>query len=224
MVQLTTRERSAIHAALGDEHRLAIVDLLVASDRAPSELARTLGIESNLLAHHLDILEQAGIVTRTRSQGDRRRRYLRLNRDLLDAAAMSRPLHAGALLFVCTGNSARSQFAAALWNQASEATAGSAGTHPAKRIHPQAVAIARRHGFDLSRAQPRPLDEVTTAPDLVVTVCDRAYEELGRIEAPILHWSIPDPAETGTPSAFEAAFKAIQERVAGLAPLVATAS
>ena len=55
-----TIERAAIHAALGDAHRLAIVEALRLSDRAPSELGVALGVPSNLLAHHVDVLEGAG--------------------------------------------------------------------------------------------------------------------------------------------------------------------
>jgi len=217
------KERASIHAAMGDPHRLAIADALSLSDRSPSSLGAALGIESNLLAHHLDILERAGLIERIQSKGDRRRRYLHLNRDALDTLGSAAPLHANALLFVCTHNSARSQLAAALWNQASEASAESAGTHPAGRVHPHAVATAARHGLDLSKARPQALGEIAVPHDLIVTVCDRAHEELQPLDTPVLHWSIPDPAEIGTPSAFEAAFQAIRKRVTALAPLVSPA-
>ena len=216
--------RATIHAALGDPHRLAIVDALWLSDRSPSALATALGIESNLLAHHLDVLARAGIVERIQSGGDRRRRYLRLNHHVLATIDAVPPLRADALLFICTHNSARSQLAAALWNQASTARAESAGTHPAGRVHPGAVAAAARHGLDLSKARPQALDEVKTAHDLTVTVCDRAHEEIGPLDTRAVHWSIPDPVATGTRSAFEAAFQAIRERVTALAPLVVPAS
>ena len=62
--------RAARYAALGDPVRLAIVDELTLSDRAPIELRRLLGIESNLLAHHLDVLETVGMIDRSRSSGD----------------------------------------------------------------------------------------------------------------------------------------------------------
>ena len=70
--------RAATYAALGDPHRLAIVEELVLSDRAPSELGERFGLESNLLAHHLRVLEAVGLIERVTSDGDRRRRYLRL--------------------------------------------------------------------------------------------------------------------------------------------------
>ncbi len=223
MAQLTTRERSEVHAALGDEHRLAIVDLLLVSDCAPSELGHALGIGSNLLAHHLDILEAADVIERTVSSGDRRRRYVRLKHETLAELVVPAGYPAEHVLFVCTHNSARSQLAAALWNETSEAVATSAGTHPGTRVHPQAVATASRHGLDLSDARPRSIEDVTRHPDLVVTVCDRAHEELPDLDAPVLHWSIVDPSRAGTRAAFEAAFSAIRERVTALAPLVVPA-
>src|SRR5690242_9583335 len=108
--------RAAVHAALGDPHRLAIVDALAVSDLAPSELCELVGLESNLLAHHLDVLADAGLVERSLSHGDRRRRYLRLRRDALSSLLEPLPIAASNVVFVCTANSARSQLAAALWN------------------------------------------------------------------------------------------------------------
>ena len=67
-----------MHAALGDPTRLAVVDALVAGDRSPHELAETLGLPSNLLAHHLRVLQDAGVVARPRSEADRRRTYVRV--------------------------------------------------------------------------------------------------------------------------------------------------
>jgi protein-tyrosine-phosphatase len=221
MVQRATAKRAAIHAALGDEHRLAIVDLLLTSDRAPSELGHILGLGSNLLAHHLDALEDTGIIERRVSSGDRRRRYVQLKHETIAILGLDLTYRADTVLFVCTHNSARSQLAAALWNHTSDVVAESAGTHPSDRVHPNAIATATRHDLDLSDARPQSLDDVAAAADLVVTVCDRAFEELPRLDAPVLHWSIADPLASGTPSAFEIAFTAIRERVAGLVPLVA---
>lgn len=73
--------RAAVHRALGDPHRLRIVDELVLCDRTPSELARLTGMASNLVAFHLDVLAAVGIVVRLPSQGDARRRYVRLELD-----------------------------------------------------------------------------------------------------------------------------------------------
>ncbi|MGB5757862.1 MAG: winged helix-turn-helix domain-containing protein, partial [Acidimicrobiales bacterium] len=72
--------RAQLHRALAEPHRLEIVDELALSDRSPTELGHQLGMASNLLAHHLDVLEAAGLIERVTSTGDRRRRYLRLCR------------------------------------------------------------------------------------------------------------------------------------------------
>jgi len=214
--------RAQIHAALAEPHRLAIVDELTLSDRSPTELRRSLGIGSNLLAHHLDVLERAGLIERLASAGDGRRKYLRLVPGALEAAVpATEGTPANRILFVCTGNSARSQLAAALWNRAHEVPAESAGLRPAARVHPMAVRAGTRAGLDLSHATPRGLDEVRGMPELVVTVCDRAREELGEPRgARVLHWSIPDPVEAGVASAFDETVRRLDARIRTLAPLV----
>ena len=218
-------ERARLHAALGDANRLAIVDMLYLSERSPADIARRLGIESNLLSHHLDVLAGVGLVRRLRSSGDRRRRYVRLDLERLDEAfSPSRPIPAASVLFVCTHNSARSQMAAALWQAESPVRAESAGTAPADSVHPMAVQTAARHGLDLTDARPRSLGEVTSTPDLVVTVCDEAHEQIGDRPTRRLHWSVPDPARAGIPEAFEEAFGALRRRVSALAANVDEAS
>jgi protein-tyrosine-phosphatase/DNA-binding HxlR family transcriptional regulator len=211
--------RAAIHAALGDAHRLRIVDELALSDRSPSELVSSLGVASNLLAHHLRILEEADVVRRARSAGDARRRYVHLVPDAISAiAAPATVLVVRHVLFVCRANSARSQMAAALWNARHDVHASSAGTQPAERVRPEAVAAAARAGLDIRAARTRSVNDVTDRPDLVVTVCDVAHEDLSRLSgATILHWSIPDPAAGRSPAAFDRALDRISSRVDALA-------
>jgi protein-tyrosine-phosphatase/DNA-binding transcriptional ArsR family regulator len=211
----TLAERAARHEALGDPARLAIVDELTVSDRAPVELRRRLGIESNLLAHHLDVLERAGLIGRSRSSGDGRRRYVHLIGGALDDLTPRHPARSGRALFVCTANSARSQLAAALWQHETGEAAESAGTHPADRVHPRAVAAAARAGLELSSSGPRALDEIGALPALVVTVCDRAHEELDPGDT-WLHWSVPDPVPVGTAAAFDATLVELRNRVGSL--------
>jgi protein-tyrosine-phosphatase/DNA-binding transcriptional ArsR family regulator len=207
--------RAGRHAALGDPIRLTIVDELVVADRSPVELQQLVGIGSNLLAHHLDVLEAVGLISRTRSSGDGRRRYVHLHREALGDLRPGRPITAGPVLFVCTQNSARSQLAAALWRHATDAPAASAGTHPADRVHRGAVAAARRAGLDLADARPQHLEDVADRPALVVTVCDRAHEELTPADT-WLHWSIPDPVPVGTASAFDATVAELRARIEAL--------
>jgi protein-tyrosine-phosphatase len=211
--------RAARHAALADPGRLAITDALADGDASPSELGALLSMPSNLLAHHLRVLEEAGIVARHRSEGDRRRTYLRLVPGTLDVLARPPAWAARRVLFVCTANSARSHLAAALWRQASEVPAASAGTRPADMIDPGAVGAAVRHQLPLPRLRPRHVSDVLDDGDLVVTVCDLAHEELGALAA--VHWSVPDPVPAGDPGSFDAALAELDRRVRRLAPRLA---
>lgn len=185
------------------------------SDRAPVELRRLVGLESNLLAHHLDVLESVGMINRSRSSGDGRRRYVHLLRDSLRDLSPGRKMIPARALFVCTRNSARSQLAAALWRSLAGAPAESAGTHPASRVHPGAIAAAKRAGLDITGSIPRTLERVGKLPGIVVTVCDQAHEELAPDDT-WLHWSLPDPVSTGTRRAFDAALAELSERIAVL--------
>jgi ArsR family transcriptional regulator, arsenate/arsenite/antimonite-responsive transcriptional repressor / arsenate reductase (thioredoxin) len=214
--------RAAVHAALADPARLLITDTLLAGDASPSELAAMLAMPSNLLAHHLRVLEQAGIITRRRSEGDHRRTYLRLIPGPLDALTAPAPRAARRVLFVCTANSARSHLAAALWRRASQVPAASAGTHPAERIDPGAIAAARRHRLPMRRLRPRHIGEVRQDGDLVITVCDLAREELGQQAA--VHWSVPDPVPGGDEGSFDAAVTDLSRRVERLAPRLTATS
>lgn len=214
-------------AALADPVRLRMVDLLDAGDASPSELQAELDLSSNLAAHHLKVLERAGLVSRHRSHADRRRTYLHLQRDAADALLpLGGDVTARAVkrvVFVCTGNSARSQLAAALWHEASTIPVASGGTHPADAVARGAVAAARRHRLALVQDRPRSLDGLLRAGDYVVTVCDAAHEELladhgsPRL-AGVSHWSVADPVAVGTAAAFDAAYDDLAGRVADLAP------
>lgn len=212
--------RARLHAALGDPARLAIVDRLLLGDVAPSELGRTLGLPSNLLAHHLKRLEDAGLIDRSRSEGDHRRTYLRLRPDALTGVGPASARMAARVVFVCTRNSARSQLAAALWRQRSDVPAASAGTQPAERVHPLAVAAAQRYGLSLAGARTARAADVLHPNDLVVAVCDNAHEQLGVDLPDRLHWSVADPASTNKPDAFDRALIELSTRVDRLAPVV----
>lgn len=208
--------RAAVYGALSDPARLRIVDILSLGDASPSELMGVLGAPSNLLAHHLKVLREAGLITSHRSQGDGRKQYLRLIDDALALAApaTSQPER---VIFVCTANSARSHLAAALWRRASSIPSVSAGTHPADSIDPGAVDVAARRGLALPHTRPQHLDYIAgghTQNDLIVTVCDRAHEEI--VVPNRLHWSVPDPVGVGTPAAYDAAYDELDARVQGL--------
>lgn len=215
--ELVARARS--HAALSDVNRLRIVDFLAHSDASFSQLGAAITMPSNLLAHHLGILQDAGIVSRHRSEGDRRRTYITLNRHdphmSPDTAPNSAAPKAQRVLFVCTANTARSHLAAALWRQSSTVETASAGTHPGQRINPAALAAAARHHLVLPNITPRLLQDTLRSNDLVITVCDRAHEELENYGW--AHWSIPDPVPHATEAAFDKTHHALSERIQTLA-------
>ncbi|MEJ3653180.1 helix-turn-helix domain-containing protein [Actinomycetes bacterium KLBMP 9759] len=211
--------RAAVHAALGEPARLAIVDALLLGEASPSELQQLLDLPSNLMAHHLRVLERAGVITRQRSEGDRRRTYLAVSVDALSALRPVAARDAARVVFVCTENAARSQLAAAVWAGESPVPAASAGTHPASDIHPQVVPAARRHGIALEPARPRHVDEVIRADDVVVTVCDSAHEELGPGPQRV-HWSVSDPARRGDAAAFDRAVADLTQRITRLTPAI----
>lgn len=218
-------ERARAFAALGDPVRLGVVELLSDQDLAPQALATALQVPSNLLAHHLRVLEEVGIVERHQSEGDRRRTYVHLVESRLGGLLHVGPRRAASrVLFVCTGNSARSILAEAIWARHSSVPAASAGTHPADRINPRTRTAAKRAGVHLASTTPRHIDDVLAKDDLVVSVCDGVNEELCGVIKAQLHWSIPDPAIVDTDQAFDGAVEELTERIARLAAVVTSAS
>lgn len=205
----TVQERARIHAALGEPVRLALVEDLAISDRSPSDLAQRFDLPGNLLAHHLDVLEAAGLIQRFMSSGDRRRRYVRLTAEPRFPRPPGRSIPSD-VLFVCSRNSARSQLAEAVWRDRIGTPARSAGTHPAARVHPRAQDAARRAGLDLDDARPQLLTSADA--ELVVTVCDRAKEALDPPPT-WLHWSIPAPAESSSRRAYDDVIDQLVSRI-----------
>ena len=223
---LKVEERARMHAALGEPVRLTIVDHLALGDVSPGELGRVVDLPTNLLAHHLRVLEEAGLIRRVKSEGDKRRSYVQLVLDDPTVVTITRSTTVipdrfsrpdQRVVFVCTQNSARSQLAAAAWSRASSLPVASAGTRPAARIHPRAITVGRRHGLKLAQARPAQLTDVVRPDDLLVAVCDNAFEELPATDQRILHWAVPDPARIDTDLAFETAYEQITERVGRLA-------
>ncbi|WP_395108327.1 helix-turn-helix domain-containing protein [Actinomadura sp. SCN-SB] len=226
-VSSSLESRARVHAALGEPARLAVVDALLLGDASPSELSALLEMPSNLLAHHLKVLTEAGVVRRRRSEADRRRWYVQLVPEAMAVVSVrgSGPPRAERVVFVCTRNSARSRMAAALWTARSAVPATSAGTEPGPGAHRRAVRVARRHGLVLDERVARHVRRVTRPDDLVVAVCDNAYEHPDAYSpgpSPQLHWSVPDPAPVDTDAAFEDAFADLQARVDRLTELMNT--
>ena len=131
------------------------------------------------------------------------------------------------VLFLCSGNSARSIFAEALLNQlgAGRFRAFSAGSQPAGEVHPLTMEVLSRLGFDTSFARSKNWDEfaVAGAPELdfVFTVCDKAAGEVCPVwpgQPMTAHWGVPDPAavegsDEDKRKAFVAAFSVLSARI-----------
>lgn len=148
------------------------------------------------------------------------------------AVAMHRSLFAAGcarVLFVCTGNSARSQIAEALLNVrgAGRFLAESAGARPAEQVHPLAVDVLRSAGIEWRGHAPRSIDEAAAREwDLVVTVCDHAREACLVLPGhpAMAHWSLPDPAaargsDAERRRAFLEVFALLRDRIDALVAL-----
>jgi len=194
-----------------------MVESLANGDMAVDELAVLTSLKSNLLSHHLDVLESHGLVHRRTSEGDRRRRYVTLDVENLPLALHSSSLPKGNVVFVCTHNSARSQFAAALWAQLTGQPSLSAGSEPADRTDPRAVRVASEFGLDISSTEPGGYDRLPDDPAVIVCVCDRAWEGDVPAARSRLHWSIPDPVPLANLSAFRRSFNDLSRRIEHLA-------
>lgn len=202
----------------GHPVRWRLLTALARSDRQVHELTELVGEPQNLVSYHLGRLRSAGLVSVRRSAADGRVAFYaidlaRCGALLSSAGAALHPALAlvppppaaggtapGAVLFLCTGNSARSQMAEALLRRARpELAVFSAGSHP-KPIHPQAVRVMAARGIDMSGWRSKHLDEFAAERlGHVVTLCDKV-----RLVAPDfpgeperVHWSIPDPAPAG---------------------------
>jgi ArsR family transcriptional regulator, arsenate/arsenite/antimonite-responsive transcriptional repressor / arsenate reductase (thioredoxin) len=201
-------------------HRLRwqLLGELARSDRQVHELTALVGQPQNLVSYHLRRLRDAELVTVRRSSADGRDAYyhLDLGRCGQLLAAAGGDLHPGLLLaapapptlparrarlrvlFLCTGNSARSQMAETLMRRTTDGQVDtfSAGSHP-KPIHPHAVTVMARYGIDLTSARPKHLDEYSGQRfDHVITLCDKVREICPEFPggAEPVHWSIADPA------------------------------
>ncbi|HEY7432052.1 MAG TPA: ArsR family transcriptional regulator [Streptosporangiaceae bacterium] len=201
----------------GHPVRWRLMGELARSDRRVRELVRLLDQPQNLVSYHLGRLRAAGLVGARRSTFDARDAYYHLDlascADALAGAGLA--LHPGLrltpapavaperpcrVLFLCTGNSARSPVAEALLRRrAGQVEVASAGSHP-KPLHPNAVRVLREYGIDLAGRPPQQLTALQHRPfDYVITLCDRVREVCPEFPGPAeqAHWSIPDPTAAG---------------------------
>lgn len=232
--------------------RWRLVTELARSDLRVRELVSLVAQPQNLVSYHLRLLRSGRLVTATRSSFDARDSYYHLDLDYcaralartgealhpalrMDTVAPTLPPGSSriAVLFVCTGNSARSPIAEALLRHrtAGRMEVTSAGSRPKPRMHPDAVRVLRdQYGIDMAGQKPRHLDTVAGRRfDYVVTLCDKAREvcpEFGHRQRRA-HWSIPDPAAAGDADptsypVFQRAAADIDTRIRYLLPVLAT--
>jgi protein-tyrosine-phosphatase/DNA-binding transcriptional ArsR family regulator len=234
--------------------RWRLMTELATSDLRVRELVHRLDQPQNLVSYHLRQLRAGGLVSAGRSSFDGRDSYYHLDLDrcaqALTAAGFG--LHPAlgsgpaataapelgepppAVLFVCTGNSARSPIAEALLRHRTGGRVEvlSAGSNPKPCIHPDAVRVLRDdYGIDISAQRTRHLDTLTGHRfDHVVSLCDKAREVCPEFpDRPrLVHWSIPDPATAedaradGCP-AFRRTAAVIDTRIRHLIPVLARA-
>lgn len=193
--------------------RWALLTELAAGDRRVRELTAAVDEPQNLISYHLRQLRSAGLIDARRSNFDGRDTYYRLNLTkcagaFSEAAAALHPALAPApaakpatrsVLFLCTGNSARSPMAEALLRKRGQGHiyAASAGSHPKPDIHRNAIRIMRdKYGIDLGGCRPQPLTAVGRRRfDYVITLCDKVREYADEHGvATTMHWSLPDPS------------------------------
>ena len=244
-------------ATLGHPGRLAVFRLLMRfapQGVRPTEIAGALGLKQNTLSHHLADLAASGLVSVTRRG---RSLFYAVNLDVTEALIGYLALDVGRarpdllapliadrkdatmrdtdfdVLFICSGNSARSIFAEALLRDLGKGKfqAFSAGTRPNTELNPFALEVLRRNGHDTAGLRSKHISEFqqpdSIVMDFVFTVCDTAAAE----ECPPWpgqpitgHWGLPDPAKaTGSDAekalVFAQTYAALRRRIAAFVEL-----
>jgi protein-tyrosine-phosphatase/DNA-binding transcriptional ArsR family regulator len=253
---MESKAATTLFTALGHEGRLMVFRLLMRHAPhgvRPTEIAESLGLKPNTLSHHLSDLEAAGLIT-----SERQGRSIRYAASISAASSLITYLFADCgrgrpelsplppttsdkimaqktfnVLFICSGNSARSIFAEALMRDLGDGrfNAYSAGTRPGSALNPFALDVLARNGHAVETLRSKHLSEFQTddAPtmDFVFTVCDAAAAE----ECPPWpgqpisgHWGLPDPVKaTGTDAekglVFAQTYAALRRRIMAFAAL-----
>ena len=232
----------------GHPVRWLLLSELARSDRQVRELKSLLAQPQSLVSYHLARLRAGGLVAMRRSSADRRDVYYSIDLarcgELLSAAGgalhpglrlvpppLGRVRAPGRVLFLCTGNSARSQMAQAILEQmaAGAVAAASAGSHP-RPLHPNAIKVMAGDGIDISGRQSRHLGVFAGQRlDYVISLCDRLREICPEFAGPpeVIHWSIPDPAaerDGDTYPAFRAVAADLRTRIGFLLARISDAA
>ncbi|MEV6306393.1 ArsR family transcriptional regulator [Actinoplanes sp. NPDC051861] len=212
--------------------RWRLLTELARSDLRVRDLVALCGEPQNLVSYHLRLLRDGGLVSTNRSSADGRDTYYHLDParcavalTAAGAALLPSPVPARAgVLFICTGNSARSPVAEALLRHHSggRVRVVSAGSRPRPAgLLPEVVQVLREgYGIDVTDQRPRHWDTLSGHRfDYVITLCDRAREACPPFpgDPRRVHWSVPPP--TGLPAVIRAAAD-IDTRVRHLLPLL----
>ena len=259
---METTAATRAFATLGHPGRLSVFRLLMRfAPRGvrPTEIAMALGLKPNTLSHHLADLVDSGLARVTRAG---RSLYYSVDLDIterligylaLDVGRARPDLLAPLLpatkdmfrmdqniadtdfdvLFICSGNSARSIFAEALLRDLGKGRfqAFSAGTRPGTALNPFALEVLKRNGHDIAGLRAKHISEYqqpgSIAMDFVFTVCDTAAAE----ECPPWpgqpitgHWGLPDPVKASGTEAekglvFAQTYAALRRRIAAFVEL-----
>ncbi|MES2432447.1 MAG: metalloregulator ArsR/SmtB family transcription factor [Pseudomonadota bacterium] len=253
---METNSITRAFATLGHPGRLAVFRLLMRfapQGVRPTEIAEALQMKPNTLSHHLSELEQAKLITAQRQgrslfysiwldqvsaligylvidAGRNRPEFTASLNPEMEADMTNRPFN---VLFICSGNSARSIFAEALLNEIGQGRfhAYSAGTRPGTQLNPFAIEVLARAGLDVSTLRSKHISEFETADapkmDFVFTVCDQAAAEECAPwpgQPMTAHWGLPDPVKaTGTDAekalAFADVFANLHRRISAFTAL-----
>ena len=218
--------------------RWSILSALSQGDLRVRELCGVTGEPQNLVSYHLGRLRSARLVSMRRSSADGRDSYYRIDLGrcgelLSEAGAALHPALGGGsaravvsgvrtgparVLFLCTGNSARSQMAEAMLRTRAPfpVEVFSAGSRP-KPLHAEAVRAMAARAIDILAQRPKHFEEFAASEfDFVVTLCDRVREVCPEFpgQPGVLHWSMPDPSTEGTAEAFERTAEELETRIA----------
>jgi protein-tyrosine-phosphatase/DNA-binding transcriptional ArsR family regulator len=224
---------------VADPQRWMLLRELALSDRRVGELTERVGKPQNLVSYHLGELRSGGLISSRRSSADGRDTYYRIDltrcREMFVEAGVA--LHPGLgldrhpptptttrtrehrVLFLCTGNSARSQMAEAMLEHRSAHAieARSAGSHP-KPLHPTAVRVMAERGIDIAGRPTKHFSRFARSRfDQIITLCDKVKEICPDLPGrpSTTHWSMADPSAEpdATYPSFVRTADEIEERV-----------
>lgn len=239
-MSIQSSEAPPFLALIAHPLRWRLITALAPSDLRVRELVAAIEEPQNLVSYHLGLLRRGGLVESRRSSFDGRDSYYRLDleacaRGLAETGSALHPtLAAGSVeprrtrgpikvLFLCTGNSARSPMAAALLRHHADrrVQAYSAGSHP-KPLDPRAADALHHYGITLNDHRPQPLSRFSDRKlNYVISLCDKVREVLPEFthRPALLHWSIPNPHDLpDDPEVFARTAAELDLRVRQLVP------